>query len=229
MVRNGLTAMGQLLLLLSVGATSATAADVPQGRPPAQLPPPSSFYVHVGPAGVFLDEGATINVAGNRIIGGDISVKQQLTLAIEAGYFLTPELAVSFTGGFPPRVKVEAAGTMNGMGLVGETTYGPMTLTAHYHFTGLGRFQPYIGVGAAFMYVFDRKDGLMSRLELDNAAGVALQAGADFMIDQHWGVFVDVKKAYLRTEARGFLGPAPVKADITLDPTVVHAGVTYRF
>jgi outer membrane protein len=69
----------------------------------------------------------------------------------------------------------------------------------------------------------------MTRLEIDNAAGVALQAGADFMIDNHWGLFVDVKKAYLRTEARGFLGPAPVKADVTLDPAVVHAGVTYRF
>jgi outer membrane protein len=228
MVRNSLAAMA-LLLPLGVGATHASAADVPAEAPPVELRGPLGFYVHVGLAGIDLDEGAKINVAGTRIIGGDVSIKPQLTPAVEVGYFFTPELAVSFTGGFPPRIKVEADGTMNGMGLVGRSTYGPMTLTAHYHIQGFGRFQPYLGLGAAFMYVFDRSDGLMTRLEIDNAAGVALQAGADFMIDNHWGLFVDVKKAYLRTEARGFLGPAPVKADVTLDPAVVHAGVTYRF
>ena len=57
---------------------------------------------------------------------------------------------------------------MKGIGRLGETTYGPMALTAHYHFTGLGRLQPYVGVGAAFMYVFDEKDGLMGQLNLDH-------------------------------------------------------------
>jgi outer membrane protein len=233
MIRNSLAAL-VLLPILGAAATSASAADVPAERPAAVAPVatfqrPPSFYVHVGLAGVILDEGAKINVGGYRVIGGDISIKPQVTPAVEVGYFFTPELAVSFTGGFPPHIKVEAAGTMNGMGLVGRSTYGPMTLTAHYHFQGLGRFQPYLGLGAAFMVVFDRSDGLMTRLEIDNAAGVALQAGADYMIDDHWGIFVDVKKAYLRTEARGFLGPAPVKADLKLDPAVVHGGVTYRF
>ena len=234
MIRNSLAAVMLLLPILGVAATRASAADVPaEGRHAeatvvaAQRPP--SFYVHVGLAGIYLDEGAKINVAGYRVIGGDIDIKPQVTPAVEVGYFFTPELAVSFTGGFPPRIKVEAAGTMNGMGLVGRSTYGPMTLTAHYHFQGLGRFQPYIGLGAAFMVVFDRKDGLMTQLEINNAAGVALQAGVDYMIDDHWGMFIDVKKAYLRTEAKGFLGPAPVKADLRLDPAVVHAGVTYRF
>jgi outer membrane protein len=59
--------------------------------------------------------------------------------------------------------------------------------------------------------------------------GVAFQAGADIMIDQHWGVFVDAKKAILRTNATGFLGPLPVRADVRLDPTVLSGGVTYRF
>jgi outer membrane protein len=150
MVRNSLAAMA-LLLPLGVGATHASAADVPAEAPPVELRGPLGFYVHVGLAGIDLDEGAKINVAGTRIIGGDVSIKPQLTPAVEVGYFFTPELAVSFTGGFPPRIKVEADGTMNGMGLVGRSTYGPMTLTAHYHIQGFGRFQPYLGLGAAFM------------------------------------------------------------------------------
>jgi outer membrane protein len=104
-----------------------------------------------------------------------------------------------------------------------------MTLTAHYHFMNLGRLQPYVGLGPAFMYVFDDKDGAMSRLHINNTVGVALQAGADLMITDRWGVFVDVKKAFLRTEATGYLGPAPVKAQVTLDPLVLHTGLNLRF
>ncbi|HEX2725464.1 MAG TPA: OmpW family outer membrane protein, partial [Beijerinckiaceae bacterium] len=183
MIRNSLAAMVLLLPVLGAAATRASAADMPAEAPVAApvlaFKRPPSFYVHVGAAGVILDEGAKINVAGNRLVGGDVSIKPQLTPAVEVGYFFTPELAVSFTGGYPPKIKVEAAGALNGMGLVGRSTYGPMTLTAHYHFQGLGRFQPYVGLGASFMVVFDRTDGLMTKLEIDNAAGIALQAGVD--------------------------------------------------
>jgi outer membrane protein len=211
-------------------ATAVSAADLRGTRGPDEAPAQSGFFfVHAGPAGVDLDEGAEIYAGGYKIPDGDISVKSHLTFAIEAGYFITPNIAVSFTGGLPPNVKVEAAGSMDGMGRVGATTYGPMTLTAHYHFTGLGRLQPYIGIGAAFMHVFDETDGLMGSLKLDNAMGVAFQIGADYMITDRWGVFVDVKKALLRTQATGYLGPAPIRADVKLDPLVLHTGVTFRF
>ena len=187
------------------------------------------FFVHAGPAGLDLDESAKIYAAETEVVGGSISIKRHVTFALEAGYYLSPNFAVSFTGGYPPGVKIEAAGTMQGMGRVGATTYGPMTVTAHYHFTGLGRLQPYIGAGPTFMYVFDQTDGLMNSLHIDNTAGFAVQAGADYMITDQWGVFVDVKKAILRTDAKGFLGPAPVKADIKLDPLVLHTGVSFRF
>jgi outer membrane protein len=104
-----------------------------------------------------------------------------------------------------------------------------MTLTAHYHFSGLGRLQPYIGAGPAFMYVFDDKDGIMGDLKIGHTVGFAVQIGADYMITDRWGIFVDVKKAILRTDATGSLGVAPVSADIKLDPLVVHTGVTFRF
>jgi outer membrane protein len=93
----------------------------------------------------------------------------------------------------------------------------------------LGRFQPYVGVGPAFTYVFDNNDGLLGDLKVKNTVGVAFQAGTDIMINRNWGVFVDVKKALLRTTATGFLGTYPVKADVKLDPLVLSGGLTYRF
>ncbi len=211
------------------GAQAASAADKPAPQALPQTVSTPRFFLHLGPAGLDLDEGAHIYALESRVPGGTIKIKSHLTFAFEAGIYLSPNFAISFTGGLPPNVKVEAAGTMNGMGRVGNTTYGPMTATMHYHFTNFGRFQPYIGAGPAFMYVFDEKDGIMSNLDVNNAVGFAVQAGADYMLNDTWGVFVDVKKAILRSEATGSLGPAPIKADLRLDPLVVHTGITIRF
>jgi outer membrane protein len=227
MYRNGWIALAAAALA-SLG-TAVSAADRPASPDRPAAPSPPSFYLHLGPAGVFLAEDAKMSAFGQPVVGATISIKSQLTFVVEAGYFVTPNVAVSFTGGLPPVAKIEAAGTMNGLGKVGATTYGPMTLTAHYHFTEFGRVQPYIGAGPAFMYVFDDEDGLLSDLKVQHTVGVAFQAGVDLMLDEHWGAFVDFKKAILRTKAVGFLGPAPVKADVTLDPAVINAGVTYRF
>ena len=221
-------AVAAAALGLIVGAAhAADLAPAPLPAPPVDALP--GLYVHVGPAGLIMDEGATIRVAGQKYPGATIAIKSQLTPSVELGYFVSPNLAVSFTGGIPPLAKVEAAGTLQGSPPFGKASYGPVTLTAHYHFLDLGRVQPYVGFGAAYMYVFDDKDGLMSDLKVKQALGVAFQAGADIMIDQHWGVFVDAKKAILRTNATGFLGPLPVRADVRLDPTVLSGGVTYRF
>jgi outer membrane protein len=214
---------------LSGVAATAYAADVQTSAPASIHTRAPGFFVHVGPAAVVLNESATMFAAGYKLDGANISIKPQATLALEAGYFLSPNFAVSFTGGVPPFAKIEGAGTMAGVGRVGATTYGPMTLTAHYHFTDMGRLQPYLGAGLAFMYVFDEKDGAMSQLKVENAVGFAFQVGADFMITDQWGLFIDVKKAILRTEAKGFYGPFPIDADIKLDPLVVHGGVSLRF
>jgi len=217
-----------LLNVLALFVTGAKGADL-SGKAAGHADAAPGFFVHIGPAAVVLNESATMFAAGHQLHGANISIKPQATVAVEAGYFLSSNFAISFTGGFPPFAKIEGAGTMSGVGRIGATTYGPMTLTAHYHFTGMGRFQPYVGAGPAFMHVFDDKDGLMTGLKVENAAGFAFQVGADYMVAEQWGLFVDVKKAILRTEAKGFYGSAPINADIKLDPLVVHAGMGVRF
>jgi outer membrane protein len=211
-------------------AGAASAAD-PALRPslaPSQAPI-YSFYVHFGPAGIFLSEGAEMTAGGAPVPGGTIKVAPQLTAAVEIGYYFTPNIAVSFTGGLPPLAKIDGAGTLAGLGRLGETRYGPTTLTAHYHFTDFGWFRPYVGLGPTFLFVFGNSDGAVTDLRVKPAIGFAVQAGAEFMLTDKWGVFVDVKKAYLRTEATGSLGGAPIRAKVKLDPLVLHTGVTYRF
>ncbi len=189
----------------------------------------SGWFVHVGPAGLVLTESAKIRLGGSPVPGASISIDPQLTAAVEVGYFFNPNFAVSFTGGFPPTVDVLGKGTVAGLGRLGTATYGPATLTAQYHFTGFGNIQPYIGAGPTFMYVFNTKDAALSNVKLANSVGFALQAGVNIMFDRNWGVFFDVKKAYLRSTTTGTLGGLPAKGKVVLDPLVIHTGVTYKF
>src|SRR3712207_5807250 len=111
MLGNRLTALA--LAVIATFATAASAADLRGTQGPEGTPSKAGFFfVHLGAAGLILDEGAEIYAGGYRISGGDISVKSHLTFAAEVGYYFTPNIAVSFTGGVPPNVKIEANGSM---------------------------------------------------------------------------------------------------------------------
>ncbi|MCJ2135545.1 hypothetical protein MKK69_16040 [Methylobacterium sp. J-026] len=217
-------------LVFTAVATAAAAADL--ASPPPLVVPMSwlpSFYVHVGVGGIFNDPKARINLAGTPVAGGTVRIDDRATFAIEAGYFVAPAIAVSVSGGVPPISKVEAAGTLAGLGPVGKTEGGPVAATVHYHFFGLGAFQPYVGAGLAALIVFGDEDRLLRRYRTDDAVGPVIQAGFDLMLDSHWGVFFDVKKGFLATNTKGYLFGVPVRSNVSLDPVVLHSGLTYRF
>lgn len=213
-------------------AGSASAADLPRPQlrlePKVDYAPLPSWYLHAGVGGILLSESAKLQ-AGGAPIPGNVRIDSQITPVVEVGYFFTPNVAVSLTGGLPPKITIQGKGATAGLGTLATAVYGPTTLTAHYHFTDFGAIQPYIGGGVAFMKIFSTKDRVLQNVKADDAFGVTLQAGVDIMIDRNWGAFVDVKKAFLRTTTTGTLGGAPISAKLVLDPLVVHSGVTYRF
>lgn len=224
-------------LVVALGtASSAYAADLPflaQTGPVVDPGSPLSFldnvYVHLGPAALIIDAGAKIYTPAGRVPGATIKIAPQVTAAVEAGYYFTPNWAVSVTAGVPPKATIDGAGTVGALGRLGDSVYGPVAVTAHYHFTGFGAFRPYIGGGPAYMIAFNSHDGTMTNLQVRSAWGFVGQVGADYMINQHFGVFVDFKKAYLRTSAIGGLGAVPISADVKLDPYILSGGLTYRF
>lgn len=225
-----------LLAALGVlAASAACAADLPFL---AQQPTPStvdgwdwlsSIYAHVGPGALLINAGAKIYTPAGRYPGATVKIAPQVTAIVEVGYRFTPNWAISVTGGVPPTATVEGAGTAESFGRLGSTTYGPVAVTGHYHFTNFGRFQPYIGGGPTYMIDFNSHDGAMFDLQVRSAWGVVGQVGADYMINDHLGVFIDFKQAYLRTKAYGSLGGIPVRSDVKLDPSIINGGLTYRF
>lgn len=211
--------------------TTGRAADLPIETPRVVAAPSmqGQFFVRAGIAGLFLNESASIHALGSRIPGATINIEPQYTASLEAGYFFSPNFAIAVTGGAPPKARIDAAGTVSPVGRLGSIIYGPTTVTAQYHFLGFGRLQPYVGIGPAALFVFSEKDGAARNLKVDSSVGVVGQIGANYMLDDHWGVFGDVKAAWLGTEARGFLGPVPIKANVRLDPVVVSTGLIYKF
>lgn len=189
----------------------------------------SRWFVHLGPAYVDPVESASMTAGGAPVAGADVSIDGRWTLEGEVGYFLTPNVALAVAAGLPPKFNVDADGTLAALGRAGTMTGGPAGLLVQYHFNPEGRIQPYVGAGASFLIVFDTEDAALNNLEADSAIGTALQAGANFMVNDRWGGFVDVKKAYVGTVAKATLGPMPVRAKVKVDPLVFNAGLTYRF
>ena len=189
----------------------------------------NQFYLRVGVAGLFLNESASVHAFGSRVRGATIDIEPQYTFSLEAGYFLTPNIAVAVTAGAPPKAIIEGAGSIGQVGRLGSIITGPTTITVQYHFLEFGRLQPYVGIGPAVNFVFSEKDRAVRDLKVDTSVGVVGQIGANYMLDEHWGIFADVKAAWLGTRTHGFLGSAPIKADVRLDPVVVSTGIIYRF
>ncbi|MCJ2009597.1 OmpW/AlkL family protein [Methylobacterium sp. J-092] len=219
--------------LLLATAMAARAADLPASAPSfASVIDTSTadrFFIRAGIVGLVLNESASIGAMGAKIPGATIGIEPQVTASLEAGYYITPNVAIAVTGGLPPKAVIEAAGTIAPLGRLGSIVYGPTTATLQYHVLGFGRLQPYVGIGPAVLFVFSEKDGAAQRLRVDSSVGVVGQIGANYMFDAHWGIFGDVKAAWLGTEARGFLGPVPIKAEVRLDPVTFSAGLIHRF
>ena len=219
-----------LALALAV-PTAGRAADLPTEMPSIDgiASVQGRFFVRAGIAGLFLNESASVHALGSKIPGATIDIEPQYTASLEAGYFFNPNFAIVVTGGAPPKARIDGAGTISSVGRLGSIIYGPTTVTVQYHILGFGRLQPYVGIGPAAMFVFSEKDGAARSLKVDSSVGVVGQIGVNYMLDEHWGIFGDVKAAWLGTQARGYIGPVPIKADVRLDPVVVSTGLLYKF
>ena len=69
----------------------------------------------------------------------------------------------------------------------------------------------------------------IQNLDIDNAAAVVLQLGVERRINNRISLFADAKKAFYRTQAFGNIGPVPVRADVTVNPTILVFGLKYDF
>lgn len=232
--------------IAAIAITRADAADLtptPEPLPPA----PPIFYVHVGAAGVFYSPPDAQSTGGGFLkniptpLGtatlNNVAIPPTYTLGLEAGYFITPNIAIALSAGIPPLIHIKATvfnfSEALGTDRLGSARFGPISGLLQYHFTNFGAFQPYFGAGAAYVVMFaNTSDGILSNFSIDPTFCFVLQGGFDYMLTQNWGVFVDAKKAiYLNPNFQGELlnTNIHIKTLGKIDPWIASAGITFKY
>jgi outer membrane protein len=127
---------------------------------------------------------------------------------------------------YPQKQTVRAGGTE-----IGSLKHLPPTLTAQYHFTGLGAFQPYLGAGVNYTrfsnvtFVPAVQTALQPSLS-KNSFGLALQVGFDYEFMKNTTFNLDVKKVQIRTD----VSSAGTKVGtFKVDPWLIGVGLGRRF
>jgi outer membrane protein len=218
----------------AIAVTPVSATDLATSVEPPSQPAPPIFYVHGGAVGLFPLPNAQPTRGGIFPVS-NIAIQPNYTVGLEVGYYFMPNIAIVLSTGVPPLAHLKATGDPDvstvGTNLVGSVRYGLVGVLLRYQFSQFGALQPYAGIGVAYLLNFGNiSDGPVTNFSVDQNFGLALQAGADYMLTPNWGVFVDGKKIFLSTDAQGlFLGATPVRAHLAIDPWIATVGVTFKY
>jgi outer membrane protein len=223
-VRSALAALGLGVSLIGGALPAAAGSD------------DGNFQVRVLGTVVDPDTDATVKAGGLVIPGADADVSTEVIPALTLSYFFSPNLALELFCCFAKH-EIDGKGTIANLGEIADTWIFPPALTLQYHFTGMGRFEPYVGAGVQYINFFDTGTGAnalgATKVDIDAAWGFTLQAGVDISLGNGWSLNADVKKTWLDTTVtwhnNAALGGLNVVGDADLDPWIFSAGLGYRF
>jgi outer membrane protein len=167
----------------------------------------------------------SLTSANNDDTGLDLSINDKVIPEVDISYFFSPNFALELILTYPQTQDVRSGGTK-----IGSFKHLPPTLTAQYHFTGMG-WRPYIGLGLNYTHISDVQfnddvdTALQPSLKKDSF-GLAAQVGADFPLGGGWLINVDVKKVQIGTTLSSFGAEV---GDFKVDPWLASIGVGRRF
>ncbi|MBB3444859.1 OmpW family protein [Rhizobium sp. BK379] len=203
---------------------AAFSADLAPPASSSSVTAQSAWQIRLRALGVITrDNGSVDGISGSGLSYSDTVVPE-----VDISYFITDNISAELILG-TTYANVQGEGSIAGLGEIGKAWLLPPTLTLQYHFTDFGAFQPYLGAGVNYTVFYNQSGKSADRLDVKNTFGVALQAGFDYMFDEHWGANLDVKKIFLRPDFDATVGGADVSGKAKLDPWLIGAGVTYRF
>lgn len=221
-----------MMNLKSLGAVATCVSCLAAGSVPA-LAGSETGNVLVRVQGTVLDPDSSANVfaGGAAVSGADAEVDTEVLPTLTLTYFLNKNLAVELFCCFG-KLEAEGKGIIDGVDL-GDFWVFPPALTLQYHFDSIGAFKPYVGAGVQYIHFFGegRADNVApvsgSKIQLDDAFGLTLQAGVDISLGGGWYLNADIKKTWIDTDA-AWKGTG-ITADVQVDPWIYSLGFGYRF
>lgn len=190
------------------------------------------FMVRLSGVGVLpQDRDSKVSLNGQRLPGAHISTTNQAMPELTLEYFFTDNLSLDLIA---TSTRHEVAGHGGALGAktdVGSAWVLPPTLTVAWHFRPHKRFNPYVGLGANLTWFHNMHGANGLKLNSGFTGGPSVNVGFDYQIVGNWFFNADVKQIFMRMHAWA-QDPAEtvrIRAHESLDPTVVSAGIAYRF
>jgi len=172
-------------------------------------------------------------------IGSKVDVQSSTVLGGGVTYMVNDHLALDLPLATPLRHNIVGAGSVAGVGKLGDTKALPITLLAQYRFgEALSQFRPYVGAGVTYAKFYgERGTNTLTALSggtptSQTGLGIAskfaptLQIGASMALNAHWFVDASVTKTWLKTQATLTSGQT---LDLRLDPMGLAVAVGYRY
>lgn len=190
----------------------------------AEMPKAGDFLIRARAISVIPSEDATVTGA---VTGSTIDIDTSIVPEADFSYFLTDNIALELIAAVTPH-DVNAPSSSAGPLDLGDVWLLPPTLTVQYHFQAFENIKPYVGAGVNYTVFFSEDAGTsVTNVDYDNSFGPALQAGVDYLLDDHWMLNLDVKKIWINTDVK--FNSGAIAADVDINPWVVGVGVGYKF
>jgi outer membrane protein len=156
-------------------------------------------------------------------------VTDSTTLTFDIGYDVSGDISVMVMGGIPPTADVIGQGSVASFGKLGHVRFGPAVVTVVYRLPAWRNFRPYVGAGAAHLFILKTDDRSVKDLKVQDNNGFVAQAGIEYRLSEKWELYADYKHVWLNVHARGSLAGAPVRANVTLNPDLISTGIKFHF
>ncbi|EHH68086.1 OmpW/AlkL family protein [Gluconobacter morbifer] len=194
------------------------------------------FLIRLSALGVLPEDRDSSLWLNGHHIGGRVKTTRQVMPELTFEYFFTDNISADLIAA-STRHEIAAEGIPSvGKVDVGSAWVLPPTITLAWHFRPHKRFNPYVGVGgtlAWFHNVSPAGGPLAQKVNLGVTGGPSFNVGFDYQVVGNWFFNFDVKQVFMRVHAwtndRGVPGENSVTAHDSLDPTLVAAGIAYRF
>ncbi|VVP35938.1 Outer membrane protein W [Pseudomonas fluorescens] len=175
-------------------------------------------------------------------LGGKATMSSDTQLGLNFAYMLDSQWGIELLAASPFEHDVKLKGTALGAanGKLGSLKHLPPTLSlVYYPLDAKSAFQPYVGAGINYTWIFDEHVGSeasangFSNFKAKNSWGMAFQVGADYMLTDN--VMINAQVRYIDIDTTATVENNAVaqgtraKVDVDVDPFIYMVGLGYKF
>jgi outer membrane protein len=175
-------------------------------------------------------------------LGGKATMSSDTQLGLNVAYMITNNWGIELLAATPFEHDVKLKGTALSAanGKLGTLKHLPPTLSVvYYPLDSKSDFQPYVGAGINYTYIYDEHVGSeaqakgWSNFKAENSWGMAFQVGADYMITDH--IMLNAQVRYIDIDTRATAendAVAPgtrARVNVDVDPFIYMVGLGYKF